>query len=369
MIPLTRPDIYFDEVEKDIYAILQSGILTNGPYVEKFEQMVAEYVGVKYSFSTTSATTALHLILSALDIGFGDQVLVSDFTFPASGNAIVQTGASPILIDCYPGRFDLNVSDAKQKITRKTKAIMPVSPFGQPADMPALVEFAEQNNIFVIEDAACALGAELNGCYSGAWKGAGCFSFHPRKVITTGEGGMIVTNDEELAKKLSILRNHGGISSEYGMTFSSNGFNYRMSEIQAVLGIAQMNRLDGILCDRRSTANIYIERLARFSNVRIPLTTSPSNCTFQSFVILLDKSIDCNSVIRYMKEKGVETTLGTYALHAHQAFSRFGYKPGDLKNSWFNQNHSLTLPLLPKMKEEKINQVIFTLEGALKVFK
>jgi perosamine synthetase len=367
MIPLISPDIRFEEVEADISAILKSGMLTKGAYVKKFERMLADYVGVKYAFSTTSATTALHLVLSALEIGPDDEVLVSDFTFPASGNAIVQTGATPVLVDCIPNRFDLDINDVKKKLSPKTRAILPISPFGQPADMPAMVEFADQNNLFVIEDAACALGAEKNGCRSGAWKGAGCFSFHPRKIITTGEGGMITTNDEDLAEKISLLRNHGGKTSEHGMTFQANGFNYRMSEIQAALGIAQMKRLDEILSDRRATAQIYIEQLTGVSGIKIPLSTSEQNCTFQSFVILLQEGIDQNSVIRYMKEQGIETTLGTYALHAHQAFARFGYQPEDLKHSWFNQNYSLTLPLLSKMKEETINQVVFALKNALKI--
>jgi perosamine synthetase len=369
MIPLIRPDIQFEEVAEDISSILSSGRLTQGIYVQKFEKMFAEYVGVKYAFSTTSGTTALHLVLSALGIGANDEVLVSDFTFPASGNAIVQTGAKPVLIDCIAGRFDLDIKDVKKKLSPKTRAIMPIAPFGQPADMPAIMEFAEQNKLFVIEDAACALGAESNGCRSGAWKGAGCFSFHPRKVITTGEGGMITTDDEDLAQKISALRNHGGIVSENGMTFQINGFKYRMSEIQAALGIAQMKRLDEILSDRRSTAKIYFERLAEFDNIIVPLSASAEQCTFQSFVILLEEGTDRSAVIRYMKEQGIETTLGTYAMHAHPAFSRFGYEPGSLQNSWFNQKYSLTLPLLPKMKEETIDRIILALKNALKILK
>lgn len=369
MIPLIRPDIQFEEVAEDISSILSSGRLTQGIYVQKFEKMLAEFVGVKYAFSTTSGTTALYLVLSALELGANDEILVSDFTFPASGNAIVQAGAKPVLVDCIPGRFDLDIIDAQKKLTQKTRAIMPVAPFGQPADMPALMEFAEQNNLFVIEDAACALGAEIKGCRSGAWKGAGCFSFHPRKVITTGEGGMITTNDEDLAQRISILRNHGGIVSENGTTFQINGFNYRMSEIQAALGIAQMKRLDEILLDRRSTAKIYLERLDEFANITVPLSTSAEQCTFQSFVILLEKGTDRNAVIRYMKEQGIETTLGTYSMHAHQAFSRFGYEPGSLQNSWSNQKYSITLPLLPKMSVEMIDRIILALKNALKTVK
>tara|TARA_B100000686_G_scaffold158840_1_gene166475 strand:+ start:431 stop:1555 length:1125 start_codon:yes stop_codon:yes gene_type:complete len=367
MIPLIRPDIHFEEVRADILAILKSGMLTQGPYVRKFEKMVADYVGVKYAFSTTSGTTALHLVLSSLEIGAGDEVLVSDFTFPASGNAIVQIGAIPVLVECIPGRFDLDVSDAQKKLTSKTRAILPVSPFGQPAEMSKILKFAEQNNLFVLEDAACALGATRDGIKSGAWKGAGCFSFHPRKVITTGEGGMITTDDENLAEKISILRNHGGTTSEKGTSFKTNGYNYRLSEISAVLGIAQMNRLNDILSDRRSTAIKYLERLAELDNVLVPLSAPSDQCTFQSFVILLGKGSDRNTVIRKMRDQDIETTLGTYALHAHPAFFRFGYQPGDLQNSWKNQEYSLTLPLLPKMDDEMIDRITLTLKNVIEV--
>ena len=367
MIPLIRPDIQFEEVVEDISSILSAGRLTQGIYVQKFEKMFSEYLGVKFAFSTTSGTTSLHLVLSSLEIGAGDEVLVSDFTFPASGNVIVQTGATPVLVDSIPGRFDLDVLDAQKKLTSKTRAIMPVSPFGQPAEMSAILEFAEQNNLFVLEDAACALGATRDGCNSGAWKGAGCFSFHPRKVITTGEGGMITTDDESLAQKISILRNHGGIALEKGISFQTNGYNYRLSEISAALGIAQMKRLDEILSDRRSTAEKYLERLAEFDNVEVPLSAPPEQCTFQSFVILLEKGSDRNAVIRKMRDQGVETTLGTYALHAHPAFSRYGYQPGELQNSWGNQEYSITLPLLPKMDEKIIDRVTLSLKNAIEV--
>ena len=365
LLPLVKPDVGFDEVAPDIRAILESGRLTNGPYVRRFEAMVAEYVGTRHAVATTSATTALHLALVAAGIGDGDEVLASDFTYPATGNAIVQSGAVPVMVDCRPGHFDLDVADAGGKVTAKTRAIVPVDPFGQPADMAAVTKLAERHGLFVLEDAACALGAEHDGRRCGAWPGAGCFSFHPRKIVATGEGGMITTDDDALAERLRLLRNQGCVSGDSGMSFEANGYNYRMSEIQAALGVAQMKRIDAIIADRRATAALYMERLRDLRCVSVPLSTEARHCTFQSFVILLDDGIDRDAVIRGLRDRGIESTLGTYAMHAQPSFARFGYQPGDLPNAWRAQRQSLTLPLVPRMERELVEEVVEGLAGAL----
>lgn len=366
LIPLARPDVGFDEVAGDIKTILESGILTRGAYVARFEEEVASYTGCKYAIATTSATTALHLSLVAAGIGVGDEVLVSDFTFPASGNAIVQTGAKPVLVDCLPGRFEIDVEQTVKMITPKTKAIMVVHPFGHPADMPRIAKIASERNLTVIEDAACAIGSEIDGRRCGSWGSAGCFSFHPRKILTTGEGGMITTNDEAFAAKARLLATHGGTTGPaVGLAFVENGYNYRMSEIQAALGLAQLNRLNDMLADRRRIAARYRDALSGAGCLHIPDEIPNSQCTYQSFVVMLDKKVNRDVIVKNMRNEGIETTLGTYAMHAHPAFSRFGYKPGDLPHSHAAQQRSLTLPLLPRMKEEDINFVSNTLINLL----
>ncbi|WP_417432237.1 DegT/DnrJ/EryC1/StrS family aminotransferase [Kiloniella sp.] len=357
MIPLTKPDIHFDEVAEDIRAILDSGWLTNGRYVRLFEEIFAEYVGVDYAISTTSATTALHLALEASGVGSDDEVLVSDFTFPASGNSIVQAGAKPVLVDCEPGKFTFSVDDAVKKITTKTKAIMPVDPFGQPANMKAICCLAEEYGLVVIEDAACAVGAEGDGKRSGAWPGVGCFSFHPRKVITTGEGGMITTDDAGIAERARRLRSHGGNPGVTGMTFVKNGYNYRMSEIQAALGLAQMKKLDFMLEKRRHISAAYSKQLSEIGGVSFPLDSEGRMGTFQSYVVLLDDDVDRDELVVRLRGEGIETTLGTYAMHAQAAFSRFGYIVGDLPNSLRAQNQSLSLPIYTEMTDEDIAAV------------
>lgn len=357
MIPLARPDIAFDDVADDIKAILESGWLTSGAYVQRFEEAFAAYIGVRHALTTTSATTALHLSLVASGVEPGDEVLVSDFSFPASGNVIVQAGAVPVLVDCAPGRFTLDVEDAARKVTTKTRAIMPVDPFGQPADMAAVCALAEAHDLFVVEDAACAVGADRDRKKAGAWQGAGCFSFHPRKIITTGEGGMITTDDDAFVARARRLRSHGGVAASIGLEFTENGYNYRMSEIQAALGLAQMKKLDAFLEDRKATARAYSDRLRDVEGVLLPLDAEKGTGTYQSYVVQLDDHIDRDRIIAIMRTKGVETTLGTYAMHAHPAFARFGYAAGDLPNSWRSQRQSLTLPLLPRMAEGEVNRI------------
>ncbi|MBI2240184.1 MAG: DegT/DnrJ/EryC1/StrS family aminotransferase [Magnetospirillum gryphiswaldense] len=364
MIPIIRPDLSFDEVADDLRAVIESGQLTSGRMVAEFESLVAKTVGVKHAVATTSATTALHLALAAQGIGTGDEVLVSDFSFPASANAIIQTGATPVFVDCRPGGFDLDVEDAARKVTARTKAIMPVHPFGMPADIKAITALADRHGLFVVEDAACAIGAERDGIRCGGGPGVGCFSFHPRKLITTGEGGAITTNDDALAARLRLLRSHGGQTGpKVGLEFVENGYNYRLSEIQAVLGIAQMKRLDAILGDRRRTAALYRDMLGGITAISLPQFDVPGSGTFQSFVILLQDHIDRDDLVAKLRADHVETTLGTYAQHAHPAFSRFGHAAGALPQSWRAQRQSLTLPLLPHMPNEQIEKVVATLLG------
>jgi len=367
-LPLIKPDIDFSEVEKDFRSIFASGTLTRGRYVECFERAVAKYLGIEFAFATTSATTALHLSLIALGIGRGDEVLVSDFTFPASGNAIVQTGAVPVLVDCAPGRFDFDASDAVSKVSPKTKAIMAVSPFGQPCNSMELQDFSKAHDIPVIEDAACSLGAVRNGTKSGAWSELACFSFHPRKVITTGEGGMVVTNSARLAEKIQILRNHGANATSDGISFIESGFNYRLSELQAAMGLSQMHKIDAIIDDRRRSAKLYIKHLTDIlPEITIPLCADIEECSFQSFVVMLPEACSQQKIITALRDRQIETTLGTYAMHSHPAFSRYGYHIGELKNSYLAQGRSLTLPIIPRMRQEDIHRVVSELKECLSV--
>jgi len=368
MIRLAWPDVNFKDVEKDYKEIIASGQLTSGRFVKKFENELAKYIGTKYAVATTSATTALHLSLVVAGIKEGDEVLVADFTHPATGNVVIEVGAVPILIDVDPETFCLDFDDLKKKVTKKTKAIIPVDPFGFPANLKAIVDFADKNKIVVIEDAATALGASVSGRMCGSWGIAGCFSFHPRKTITTGEGGMITTNDKRFAQEAYVLRNHGGTLEGKNniYTFRKAGFNYRMSEIQAALGVVQMKKINEFIEKRKYLVLLYKELLSESPLIKFQKEPSWGKGVYQSFVILLDKKINRNKVITDMKDKGVETTLGTYALHAQPAYKDFGYREGDLKNSYLAFTQTLTLPLHTHLTKEDIKYICKSLEQVIK---
>jgi perosamine synthetase len=365
-LPLIRPDIAFDDVEADLRTVFASGMLTRGPFLEQFEAAFADQVGAAHAVAVTSATTALHLALVARGIGAGDEVLVSDFTFPASGNVVVQAGATPVLVDCLPGRFELDPDHARSLITPRTAAILPVDPFGRPADMSAVTSLARQHGLFVLEDAACAVGSSLSGRRCGSWDGAAAFSFHPRKLLTTGEGGAVTTSDGHLAEQMRRLRSHGAAAGAQGLSFVDFGFNYRMSEVQAVMGLAQLRRLDGIVTDRQATAGLYLDLLGDVPHVTVPPLPEGAEVNHQSFVVLLDEGLDREQVRQSMNADGIETTLGTYAMHAQPAFGELtGLAPGELPHSWAAQQHSLTLPLVPRMSREEVDRVVASLRSAL----
>lgn len=342
----------------EIAEVLASGYLTQGSKTQEFEEMVAAYVGTKYAFSTTSATTALHLSLAALDIKRGDEVLVPDFTFPATANVVIQQGAMPILVDIDLDTFNMNIEDMTKKITPRTKAIIPVHLFGLSADMDPILSVAEKRGIFVVEDAACALGALYKNRMCGSIGDAGCFSFHPRKVITTGEGGMITTNNGKLAKKIIMLRNHGGERKAGRFTFREAGFNYRLSDINCAMGIAQMRKLNKLIKDRKELATCLKKRLSCLSGIScLPDNHYGADHIYQSFVILLDSGRLREKIIKELAQDNIESTLGTYALHAQPYMKKFGYKAGDLPNSYLAYSRALTLPFYPGMPDRAVSRI------------
>ncbi|HJP71900.1 MAG TPA: DegT/DnrJ/EryC1/StrS family aminotransferase [Candidatus Limnocylindria bacterium] len=362
---LTRPQT--DEAEIDeIREVLASGTLTQGPKVAELESMVAGLVGTQHAFATTSATTALHLSLVALGIGPGDEVLVPDFTFPATANVVVQQGATPVLVDIELDRFGVDPADLDARVTPRTRAIMPVHAFGLAADMDPVRAIADRHGLAIVEDAACALGATYDGQQVGTFGMAGCFSFHPRKSITTGEGGMITTADDALADQIRLLRSHGGVRVDNRFTFEAAGFNYRMSDILAAVGVAQMRKLPAFLEARRRVAGWYGEALADAHDLRLPVIPDGSTHTFQSYVVLLDEGLDRDAVIRRLRDDRIETTLGTYALHAQPFFARsFGYRRGDRPRSLRAFDSSLALPLHGGMIEGDVARVADRLRSAL----
>jgi len=352
---------------KHLRQVLKSGNLTQGAKVVEFESLIRENLGCRHVYATSSATTALHLALVAMGIGHGDEVLVSDLSWPASGNVIVQTGARPVFVDVCPDTYSMDPEDLKLRITPRSRAILVVHPFGLSAEMDPIAIIAKQNGLLVLEDAACALGSRYHGRPCGTMGDAGCFSFHPRKVITTGEGGILATNRQELANRIEVLRSHGGVRDEWKFRFPSAGFNYRMSDLQAALGVAQMGKLMKILAARRRWAGVYAKELAGVSGLQLPKEPPGLFHTYQSYVIVLDKSFNRNKIVSSLRAQGVEATLGTYAMHAEPFFSTtYGYQPGQLKTSYDLANNTVSLPLFPQMSQIQLRQVCETLLKTLK---
>lgn len=358
---------YTDDRElEEIRKVLASGYLTQGPKVAEFEKAIADFTGCRHAFAMSSCTTALHLSLVALGIGADDEVLVADFTFPATANVVVQQGAVPVLVDIDLDTYAMNIDDLRSKVTQRTKAIIPVHAFGCSADMDPILEIANEHGIPVIEDAATAIGTTYFDRHCGTMGTVGCYSFHPRKVITTGEGGMIVTNDDGIAERIKLLRSHGGVRDGYWFRYEAAGFNYRMSDVQGAIGVAQVEKLPRLIKARRKAALFLKERLARIGEIVLPADPPWGGHIYQSFIVLLDKKIDRERIVKDLRERDVETTIGTYAVHDQPFYQQaFNYKTGQLRNSHEAFLHTLTLPLYPQISESDMMVVAERLEQAI----
>jgi len=367
-IPLALP--YFDEEEiEEIKEVLDSGWVSQGPKTKEFEEAFAKYVGAKYAIAVTNCTAALHLSLLAIGVGKGDEVLVADFTYPATAHSVLYCGAKPIFIDVDPKTYNIDPELIEEKITEKTKAIIPVHTFGQPADMEPIMEIAEDYGLRVIEDAACAHGAKYKNKFAGTIGDTGCFSFHARKGMTTGEGGMVVTNDRKLADEIRSLSIYG-ITSTWDREKSEEfiiprfvklGFNYKMSDISAAVGIVQLRKLEKMIERRRELARYWDENLQNLELIEPPYCSEDVRHVYQSYVALVDKRINRNKLIERLRKEGIQTQIGTYACHVQPVYKSEQKCP----NSLDIFNRSLALPIYYKLKEEDIDIVVAHLKAAL----
>jgi perosamine synthetase len=358
---------FLDDRElQEIAKVLASGYLTQGRKVVEFEQRVAAHVGCRHAFATSSCTTALHLSLAALGVGPGDDVLVADFTFPATANVVVQQYARPVLVDVNLDTLTMDPEDLRRKITPRAKAVIPVDAFGCSADMDAIGAIARSAGLAVIEDAACAIGATYKGRPCGNLGTMGCFSFHPRKVITTGEGGMIVTDDDALAERVGLLRSHGGVRAGFRYRYEAAGFNYRLSDVLGAIGVAQMDKLAAILARRRALAARLKECLADIRAVQPPADPPWGGHIYQSFVVLLDEGLDRDRLVESLRRREIEATLGTYALHDQPFFQRtYGYAAGQLPRSHAAFRRSVALPFYHQMADEDLETIARCLRESL----
>jgi dTDP-4-amino-4,6-dideoxygalactose transaminase len=380
MIPITKP--FFDERETEaVTEVLSSGWIVQGPKVREFEKLFEDFQGCIHAVATTSATTALHLALVALDIGKDDEVIVPAFTHPATANVAMYVGAKPVFVDITLRDFNIDPLEIERKVANKTKAVIPVHLFGLPADMNPIMNVASNFKLRVIEDAACAHGATYNGRKVGAIGDCGAFSFHPRKPITTGEGGMLTTDNDEVASRARILRSHGeSISDEMRHRadeiiypdFVALGFNYRMTDMQAAIGVEQMKKLPYIVEEKRRLAFRYNEMLsdlAREEYLTLPLPIDGFVHAYQSYVILLNEKVNItrDALSNELQKQGIATRKGTYHVPGTRFYREvFGFKKGDFPNSETADKRSLAFPLYAGMEDGDISFVVENLRDLIK---
>lgn len=366
-IPLSKPHIMEEEIH-DVSEVLRSGMLVQGEKVKLFESAMAKFIGCKHAIAVSNGTASLHLALKALGIKPGDEVVIPAFSYVATANVIELTGASPVFIDVDIDTCNIKANDVAALKSPQIKALMPVHEFGLSADIHALSETANAKNWFLIEDAACALGATEKGKHVGTFKEFGSFSFHPRKAITSGEGGLVTTNDDLLAEKIYTLRNHGISIHNNTMDFIEAGFNYRITEMQAVLLSGQLKRFQLTLEKRRAIANTYFERLRGINGLQLPKFDPPKEHTWQSFHILLDSTCNRSKLITVLKNKGIGTNYGAQCIPATTYYKK-KYNLDSEKlfpNAWALYNRGLALPLYEGLTKEDINYVCSSLAESIK---
>ena len=372
MIPITRPCTGPEEARAAGEAVL-SGWLSQGPGVQRFEEEVAAYVGAPHAVATSNCTTALHLALIAAGVGPGDQVICPSFSFIATANAILYVGAEPVFVDIDPLTYNLDPERVEAAVTPRTRAIVPVDQIGLAADVPAILEIARRHGLVVVEDAAPSLGATIGERRVGALSDFTCFSFHPRKSITTGEGGMITTADGDAAARLRRLRSHGASTSDLSRhqsgtldleEYAELGFNYRMTDVQAAIGLVQMGRLDGILVDRRRLALRYNERLAAVDGVVAPYEPAGRRHTFQSYCVRLPSGIRAR-VMASLAEADIASRRGVMAIHLEPLYRSL--RPGvSLPETERATADTLLLPLFAGMTESEQDQVVEVLTQSVR---
>ena len=378
-VPIARTSLTEAEIES-VLGPMRSGWLVQGPKVREFEEKWTAFTGAKHSIAVTSCTTALHLSLAALGLQPGDEVIVPAFTWIATANVVEHLGGTVVFCDIDLNTFNIDVELLKQKITPKTKAIVPVHLFGLAAEMNEINLLAKQYGLWVVEDAACGFGSHYHGQHVGTLGDTGCFSFHPRKAITTGEGGMITTQDDALAEKLRRLRDHGAAMSDLQRHLGARpylladhpdaGYNQRMTDIQGALGAAQMGRAADIIAERRRLAARYDEAFAQLSWLRTPAHGEGLEHGYQSYPCFFQpEPLTPDSISRInqarnawmdkLQQSGISTRPATHAVHMLSFYrDKYGLKPADFPSAWAANDCTISLPLFHGLSEAEQDFVI-----------
>lgn len=353
MINISKP-IVGEEEEKAVLEVLDSGMLASGSKVAEFEKRYADFVGTKYAIATSSGTTALHLALLSLGTSRRDEVIGPSFSFIASVNPVLFCSATPVFCDINKKTFNIDTERIEGLITSKTKAIIPVHLYGQPADMKLILEIAEKHGLFVIGDAAQAHGSKYSGKMVGSFGDVECFSFYPTKNMTTGEGGMITTNNEGLAERAHSIRNHGRMKTKWGYEHDCIGYNYRMTDIAAAIGIEQLKKLLKYNKKRRENAGYFNENLAEIADIETPHVLKNVEHVYHQYTLICK---DREKLIRNFKKK--EIGYGIYypkPLHFYKHLKKYGHE--DLKNSESLSSKVLSIPVHPGLNIQNLKSIV-----------
>lgn len=378
-IPIARTSLTLQE-RQSVLGPLESGWLVQGPKVREFEQKWSEFTGARHSIAVTSCTSALHLSLAALDFGPGDEAIVPAFTWISTANVVEHLGGKVVFCDINLETFNLDVDQIESKITERTKAILPVHLFGLSADMDPIVELARKHNLWIVEDAACGFGSKYKGSHVGTIGDTGCFSFHPRKAITTGEGGMVTTSDDSLAEKIRRLRDHGAATTDLQRHLGARpylladhpdaGYNQRMTDMQAALGSAQMDRATNIVEERSRLARNYDDVFSSLEWLQIPAKVTDYEHGYQSYPCLFmpnevtssdigEINSKRNAWMDELQQSGVSTRPATHAVHMLSYYNnKYSFEPKDFPNARAADQCSISLPLFHGMKKSEQDFVI-----------
>jgi len=374
-VPLSSPDIIDKDIEA-VVGVMKTRFLSIGPKVVEFENRMSEYTGVKYAVAVNSGTSALHLIIRGMGIGEGDVVITTPFSFIASSNCILFERAKPLFVDIEEETLNLDADRVEEKLKSmsgeelaRVKALLVVDAFGQPADWDRFKEIGKKYNLKLIEDSAEALGSEYKGKRAGSLGEVGVFAFYPNKQISTGEGGILVTDDEELARLARSMRNQGRGEGGGWLDHERLGYNFRMDELSAALGCSQMERIKEILDKRAKVAGMYGEKLAEVEEVQVPyIAPYVSRMSWFVYVIRLERGVDREGVIKYLNEEGVQCKPYFTPIHLQPFYRKmFDYKEGDFPVTEDVTGRTIALPFFNNLREEQIDYVVGKLrEGIAK---
>lgn len=364
IVPMSSPDLN-EEDTKAVAEVLRSGRLALGPKAEELERGIADYVGTKYAIAVSSGTAALHLIVRALGLGPGDEVLVPSFTFAASVNALLYEGCVPVFVEIEPETMNIDPKDMERKITSRTRGILAVDIFGHPAEWDAIVHIAMKHDLRVIDDSCEALGAEYKGTKIGQFGDAAAFSFYPNKQMTLGEGGVVVTNNDQTAGLTRSMRNQGRGEMGSWLDHERLGYNYRLPEMSAALGVSQLKRLEKFLAKRERVANMYTQRLQGLDWVRPPVVRTYIRMSWCLYVVTLAEGLDRDPVMQAMEAQGIPTRGYFSPVHL-QPYIRegFGCYEGQLPVTEALARRTLALPFFNDLTETQVEKVVTELTDA-----